>query len=57
MIDFKLYYEYINDADMARAEKFERDCRAEKSRVKKFQEQMLILFILCTARRRRVKSN
>lgn len=57
MIDFDLFYEYINDEDEARALEFERRCKLEKSRLKKFQEQMLILIILCTARGRRAKSN
>lgn len=55
MIPFKLFYEYLNDADMAMAEDFERRRKNERRRelraVRRFLADMQFLYLVITIRR------
>jgi hypothetical protein len=54
MINFDLFYEYINDADMAAHQAWMRKVAAERRDLRRWAErQVLLVYVLCMGRRRR----
>lgn len=41
--DFELYFEYISDADLERAQEFERNYRAERNRLRRWLYHMRVM--------------
>ena len=46
IVDFPLFYEYINDEDMERDRAFMRKCRQERRALQRFIDDMAVLWFL-----------